>query len=234
MMKKTIKIFVCFVFTIVVFSGMIFAQSKTETSQEKLESPYDEINLRFALDGTPAPEDVGFDDPKSYWKFNYELRFLENTKAALEKSGYKYWQENPGENFAERLKRVEKNNKQYDKAWRKFGVRAAKGKISKTPLLSQENREIILPIQLSSEVKSILAQANSKNTFPDFYIQVKGKIYSKTKSGLKFKQKFSESYTCPTKMIVKGKPEWMMNTCGVYLGITNQDNKIYINSTSRL
>lgn len=233
-MKKIIKNFIRLLFMIVIFSGAVFSQSKTETTPEKLESPYDEVNLSFALGADPTPEDVGFDEPKSYWKFSYELRFLENEKAALEKAGFKYRQENPNENTAERAKGIERNNKQYDKAWKKFGVREAKGKISKTSLLSEENREIIIPVQLSLEVKNILARANSTNAFPAFRIQIKGKIYSKTKSNLKFKQNFSQSYTCPTKMIVKGAPAWMMNTCGIYLGVTNQNNKIYISSTSRL
>lgn len=233
-MKKAIKIFSLYFFIILIFSGLVFSQSKTETNSEKPESPYDEINLRFALDATPTPEDVGFDDPKSYWKFSYELRFLEDKKSALDKSDFKYFQENPNENAADRAKRIEKNNKQYDGAWKKFGIRIAKGKISKISLLSEENREIIIPVQLSPEVKNLLAQASDANTFPDFRIQIKGKIYSKTKSNLKFKQKISSSFTCPTKMIVKGAPVWMMNTCGVYIGLTNQNNKIYLSSTWRL
>lgn len=233
-MKRTIENFICLLFAIVIFSATVFCQSKTETTTEKLESPYDEINLRFALGADPTPEDVGFDEPKSYWKFSYELRFLENPKAALEKSGFKYWQENPNENAAERAKGIERSSKQYDEAWKKFGVRAAKGKISKTSLLSERNREIIIPVQLPLEIKNILARANSVNAFPDFRIQIKGKIYSRTKSNLKFKQKFSQSYTCPTKMIANGAAAWMLNTCGIYLGVTNQNNKIHIGLTSRL
>lgn len=233
-MKRIIENFTCALLTIVIFGGAVFCQSKTETTPEKLESPSDEVNLKFALGADPTPEDVGFDEPKSYWKFSYELRFLENPKAALEKSGFKYRQENPNENAAERAEGIERSNNQYDKTWKKFGIRAAKGKISKTSLISGENREIIIPIQLPLEIKNILAQANSTNAFPDFRIQIKGKIYSRTKSNLKFKQKFSQSYTCPTKMIANGAPAWMMNTCGIYLGLTNQNNKISIGLTSRL
>lgn len=222
------------IFALGIFGGEIIGQSKTENGGEKSGSPYAEVNLRFALGAEPSPEAVGFDDPKSYWKFTYELRFLESEKAALEKSGYKYFQEIPGEKMAERFKRIEKNNKQFDKAWKKFGIRVAKGKVSKTSLLPQENREIVISVPLSPEIKNILAQSNAKNTFPYFMIKIKGKIYSKTKFGLKFKQKFSESFSCWTKMIDKGAPVWMMNTCGVYLGLTNQNNKIFIGSTSRL
>ncbi len=233
-MKRTIENFICLLFAIVIFSATVFCQSKTEKTTEKLESPYDEINLRFALGADPTPESVGFDEPKSYWKFSYELRFLENEKSALEKSGFQYWRENPNENAAERAKGIERNNRQLDKAWKKFGIRAAKGKIWKTSLLSEENRGIIIPVQLSLEIKNILARANSTNAFPDFRIQIKGKIYSKTKSNLKFKQKFLQSYSCPTKMIVKSAPNWLMNTCGIYLGVTNKNNKIYIGLTSKL
>lgn len=232
MMKKTIKNFVYFVFAIVIFSGAVFAQSKAKTGQEKLESPYDEINLRFALDGLPAPEDVGFDNPKSYWKFSYELRFLDDARI-LDKD-YKPFKENQNESSGERLKRIEKSNKQYDKPWKKVGVRVIKGKIKKSQLFPETNREIIIPVKLSPQIMDALASANIANKFPAFRIQIKGEIYSKTKTNLKLKQKFSEAYTCPTKMIVKGKPEWMMNTCGVYLGVTNQNNKIYVSSTSRL
>jgi len=232
--KKIIKNFLIAVFAFSVFSGTVIGQAKTETSEEKLESPYDEVNLKFALDANPTPEEVGFDNPKSYWKFSYELRFLESEKAAREKSGFKYWQENPGESNAERTKRIDRKNKQYNQVWKKFGVLAGKGKVSKISLLSEESRELFIPIQLSPEIKNVLARANSTNEFPDFRVLIKGKIYSKTKSNLMFKQKISSSYTCPTKMIVKGTPNWMMNTCGIYIGVTKENNKIFIGSTSRL
>ena len=233
-MKKIIKNFLIVVFAFGVLSGTAIGQAKTEISEEKLESPYDEVNLKFGLDANPTPEEVGFDNPKSYWKFSYELRFLENEKAAQEKLGYKYFQENSGENNAERAKRIERNNKQYNKVWKKFGVVAGKGKVSKISLLSVESRELFIPVELSPEIKNVLARANSLNEFPEFRVLIKGKIYSKTKSNLMFKQKISSSYTCPTKMIVKGTPNWMMNTCGIYIEVTEKNNKIFISSTSRL
>jgi len=232
--KKIIKNFLIVVFAFGVFGGTVIGQAKTENIEEKLESPYEEVNLKFALDANPSPEDVGFDNPKSYWKFSYELRFLESEKAAQEKLGYKYWQENPGESNAERTKRIEKNNKQYNKVWKKFGVLAGKGKVSKISLLSEESRELFIPVQLSSAIKNVLARANSLNEFPNFRVLIKGKIYSKTKSNLVFKQKILSSYTCPTKMIVKGTPDWMMNTCGIYISVAKENNKIFISSTSRL
>lgn len=233
-MKESIKNLLTAVFALCVVGSAIFGQSKTEINKEKQESPYDEMILKFALDANPSPEDVGFDDPKSFWKFSYELHFLENEKAALEKSGYKFQQENSGENNAERLKRTKNNNKKHNKAWKKFGVLVSKGKISRVALLSIENREIVIPIRLSPEIKNVLARANSTNEFPDFRVQIKGKIYSKTKSDLKFKQKILSSYVCPTKMIVNGTPNWLANTCGVYIGIANQNNKIVISITSRI
>ncbi len=233
-MKKIIKNFLIAVFAFGFFSGTVIGQAKTENVEEKLESPYDEVNLKFALDANPSPEDVGFDNPKSYWKFSYELRFLESEKAAREKSGYKYWQENPGENNAERSKRIERKNKQYNKVWKKFGVLAGKGKVSKISLLSEESRVLFIPVQLSPAIKNVLARANSLNEFPEFRVLIKGKIYSKTKSNLVFKQKISASYSCPTKMIVKGTPNWMMNTCGIYIEVAKENNKIFIRSTSRL
>jgi len=233
-MKSVIVKFLITFSALCVFGGLVVGQSKTEINKEKFEIPYNEVILKFALDATPSPEAVGFDDPNSYWKFSYELRFLENEKVSLEKSGYKNRQENSGENNAERIKRIEKNNKQHNKAWKRFGVVVSKGKISRVSLLSQENREIVIPVRLSPEIINVLARANSTNEFPDFRVQIKGKIYSKAQSNLKFKQKISSSYVCPTKMIVNGIPNWLANTCGIYTGVANQNNKIVISITSRI
>lgn len=224
-----IKFLLILLIALGIFAGQTFAQ----TNNAEFKSPYDEYKLRFALDAEPSPEAVGFDDPKSYWKFSYELRFVENSKAVLEKAGVKYFKEIPNELSGERAKRIEKNNKQYDKAYKKYGVRVAKGKISKVGLLSEENRDINISVPLPVEVKNILAQSENRNTFPDFWIQMKGKIYSKTKSGLKFKQKNQQSYVCFAKMNVKGKPEWMMNLCGVYLGVKSENGKIFVAGSSR-
>ncbi|MGI8469692.1 MAG: hypothetical protein ACR2N3_14705 [Pyrinomonadaceae bacterium] len=228
-----IKILLMFIVAFGIFASKTFAQSKNEASDEKAESPYDVYKLRFALDADPSPEAVGFDDPKSYWKFSYELRFLENKESVLKKVGYKPFAENPNESQSERSKRIERDNKKYDKAYKKYGIRVAKGKISKVSLLSEENRNINISVPLTDEVKNILAQSNSKNAFPDFWIQIKGKIYSKTKSGLKFKQKVQQAYVCQSKWIIKGKPEWMMNVCGVYISLRNENGEIYSNATSR-
>ena len=52
------------------------AQTKSEPPSEKLESPYDVMNLKFVLAGSPSPEDVGFANPHSFWQFTYKLQFL--------------------------------------------------------------------------------------------------------------------------------------------------------------
>lgn len=45
------------------------------------ETPYKNYYAKFVLD-SEIPEQTGFGNPKSFWQFRYELRFLEKTSTS--------------------------------------------------------------------------------------------------------------------------------------------------------
>lgn len=211
---KNIKISLLLIF--LSFSLPVSALSQN-TNTEKAESPYKTVNLKFVLEGSPTAEDVGFDNPKSFWQFRYELRFLD------EKFNFQYFKEKENEPQSERRKRIRKNNKAYDKAWKKYGVLVFKGKIAKTPLLSAASREIIIPVNLSPEIRDVLAKAGSSRQNPEFRISLNGKISTKTISNFKFKRKVTQSFVCPTKILSKDAQYWLTNICGISVEILKKE-----------
>lgn len=191
------------------------------------------------IEGLPNPEAVGFDNPKSNWQFKYELRFLSEEKLLTENSKYKPFildTNEKEETPAERKKRVAKNNKEFDKAWKKRGIVVIKGGISKTQLLEAKNREIVIPVKLTPEIMNVLAKASDAWDNPAFRLKVSGKISLQTNDKLKFKRKFSPNWTCPTKFINRNenKQFWMMNTCGASTEVKLEDGKIVFGYNSRI
>jgi hypothetical protein len=221
---------------ILIFTIQVFAQ---DTKPEKLEAPYDVINLKFVIEGSPDPKDVGFDHPKSTWQFKYELRFLPEEKLLTEKSKYQppvNEQIAPNETSAEKEKRFKKNNKEFDKAWKKLGILVVKGSISKTQLIEAKNREITIPIRLTPEILDILAKVSVTWDNPEFRLKTSGKISLKTSDNLKFKERFTPSWICPTKLIdqKENKHFWMINTCGAATEIKREDGKIMFGLKSKI
>ena len=98
-MIEIIKQLTLLITVIIILGNTGFNQTKSGIVLEKTESPYDVINLKFVLDSALKPEDVGFDNPKSYWEFSYELRCLAETFK------YENFVEKENESQAERLKR---------------------------------------------------------------------------------------------------------------------------------
>lgn len=218
-----------FTIVILVFPALAVCQNSAEVNRLKDESPYKTMNLKFVLAGSPSLEDVGFNNPKSFWQFRYELRFLS------EKFPFKYFKEKENESQKERQKRIRKNNKDYDKGWKKHGILVASGKVMKTNLLSAGNREIIIPVNLTPEIMSVLANAAGTWQNPDFRISLNGKISTQTNSKLKFKRKTNPSFVCPTKVQTKEAQYWIMNTCGISIEIRKMEaGKIVFGWLSRI
>lgn len=216
---------------ILLFAPNVFPQN---TKQETPTAPYDVINLKFVIEGLPNADDVGFDNPKSTWQFKYELRFVDDDKKIY--SVAKSFSEVPNETQTERTKRITKNNKEFDKAWKKLGVVVVKGSISKTQLLEAKNREITIPVKLTPAILDILAKASLTLDNPEFRLKVSGKVSLKTKDNLKFKGKFTPSWLCPTKLISlkENKQFWMMNTCGASTEIQRENGKLTFGFSSKI
>lgn len=213
-----------FVFLILILPAIAVCQNSAPD-----EPPYRTMNIKFVLEGTPSPEDVGFNNPKSFWQFRYELRFLK------ESFPFQSFREKQGESQKEREKRIRKNNKLYDKGWKKNGVLVTKGTISKTQLLSAANREIKIPVNLTPEITNILAKAGNTWENPDFRISLRGKLLTQADSNTKLKRKLTHSFVCPTKIQTKQSQHWVTNTCGISFELRKDDNgKVVVGWISRI
>ena len=100
------------------------------------------------------------------------------------------------------------------------------GKVLKTQIFSAANREMVIPVKLTAEIQDILAKAGATLQNPQFRISIKGKVAVENKPIFKFKKKFVNSFSCPTKLINKDAQYWMMNTCGISQEVINSNNKI--------
>lgn len=220
------------ILSLFVFSLQIPGQVSDEIDQNSRQVPYNEVNLAFTLDGMPTPEEIGFDNPKSNWKFSYELRFLNNGNiiSDLQKKIYAKY-----ENQGERVKWVPKAKKELEKELKKLSVLVAKGRIKRSSLRSEENREILIPIKLTPQIQEVIANSAGSNQNPEFTIRVKGKLSTKTSSKLKFNKQYSMGFPCPVKFqSSNGKAYWSLNRCGVSIEATKENNEIRFKTFSRL
>jgi len=226
------KIRLFYVLGLLLLSLPIFGQVNDEIDVNGRQVPYDIENLAFVLDGTPTPNAVGLDDPKSYWKFSYELRFLDDRSKELE-----LWKKIDAKFKNESNKPVSssKRNKLLDRKIRKASILVTKGKIKKRPLTSTKDRELLIPVKLTPEVQRIIADSAGSDHDPEFMIYVKGKLSTRTTSGLKFKEKYSARFPCPVKIrSLDRKLYWASNRCGVSLEAINENNRIRFGMRSRL
>lgn len=204
------------------------AQTASPNQQKSGEAPYKNYSVKFVLD-SETPQAVGFDNPKSFWQFRYELRFLEK------RFDYQPFREKENESPKDREKRIVKNNKLYDKGWKKNGLLVFKDRILRTQIADSANREITIPLDLSPSVTGILAKAENTWDNPMFRITMRGKAYLLDSSGKKWKQKLSMSFVCPTKTRNDNAQYWMTNSCGIYHEITKTDGgKITIKRISKI
>ncbi|MCC7307851.1 MAG: hypothetical protein IT173_09805 [Acidobacteria bacterium] len=226
------KICLISVFAFFIFSLPIFGQVNDEIDVNSRKVPYDVENVVFVLDGTPTPDAVGFDSPKSYWKFSYELRFLDDIHKEFE------LQETLGTKLKDRSDKpvsTSKLNKLIAREVRKISILVTKGKIKKRPLTTARNRELLIPVKLTPQIQQIIARSAGSNKNPEFVISVKGKLYTRTSSGLKFKEKYAARFPCSVKIeSIDQKLYWASNRCGVSLEVMNENNTIRFGMFSRL
>lgn len=212
-MKNLISFsFVCSIWII------LFVQFSS--SQDAAENLLEKVEVKFFLNAEPTPESVGFDYRKSYWKLEYQLYLTDSL--ILEKIGRCERDENY------KLVCPLKPPKKVDEKIKKDSIRIAKGKFKKKPLLSDSNREVVIPIQLSAEVIDTFNQARTSDNNPTFVLFIKEKIFAKVlyKAGFgnkfsnsfRFKDDYSTSIIRPLKIYHKDKTFrdfWNVKTFGV-------------------
>ena len=178
-------------------------------SQEAAENLLEKVEVKFLLSAEPTPESVGFDYKKSFWKVEYQLYLTDS--ATLEKIG--------------RCKRDEDYklicplsstlNADINKKIRKTSIRIAKGEFKKKPLLSESNREVAIPIQLSAEAIDIFKKARTSENNPAFILFIKSEIFTRVlyrarfgnelSNSFRFKNEYSTSIVSPLKSYNKDK-----------------------------
>lgn len=210
-----------FVFCLLIFSFKSFGQ---EIKKEIAEAPYNNYNLKFVIAEDSQPVADLFAGAKNYWTFTYELRFLDDRKN-LEFTTPTF-ESNSNLSQSERTKNIKRDNKKHDKAWKKNGSIIVKGKTEKRLLSVAQNREIIIPVQLSESVKTVLSKATASWANPVYRVSMKGKIFIQTEDEAKLKRKFTHSVVCSSKVQTKELQSWAINFCGIYQGVTKQNGKI--------
>lgn len=217
------------VLCLLIFSLESFAQ---EIKKETGEAPYNSYNLKFILAEESSQSTDLFAGAKNYWTFTYELRFLDDHK----KLDYKAPTLASWANLSQsqRAKEIKKSNKNHDKAWKKSGLLLIKGRVEKRLLAASQNREVIIPVQLSENVKTVLTKAADTWANPEYRVSMKGKFFIQTADGAKVKRKFTHSFVCSSKLQTKELQSWTINSCGIYQGVTKQNGKIGSYRTSLL
>lgn len=208
------------------FVSFVFSQeTRPDKSQAESSNVLDKITLRFDVEALPAPEAVGFDDPKSKWKMEYELRLSDaKTISGLHLGAYANCQQNtPGYQ-----KCVGKVNRKLNKIYKKTALFITKGKFQKAPLSSEANRTINFPVELTPDAISIFNKSLESIDNPTFILIVKGKVSSKTSGGMKIKYRPSVTFQYPLKLVKKdGSFDFYNITImGATVRITNENNKI--------
>lgn len=221
-----------YIFGLLALSLPIFGQVNDEIDVNSRQIPYDVENIAFALDGTPTPEEVGFDNPKSYWKFTYELRFLDDGNKVFELQK-KISAKHKGE--PEKAYSTSRRYKLLNRGVKKASVSVTKGRIKQRSLISVKNRELLIPVKLTPQIQQSIADSAGSDRNPTFIVYVKGKLSTRTTSGLKFKGKYANRFSCPVKIrSVDAKLYWSLNRCGVSVEALIEDNKIRFGLFSRL
>lgn len=190
-------------------------------AQDAAENLLEKVSLKFSLSGEPTPESVGFNKPESYWILEYELVLSDSL--TLEKIGRCHRTE------TYKLDCPLNTSKKLDKQIKKISTRIAKSKFKKKELLSDSNRDVDIPIQLSAEVIDIFNKAVTSDNNPTFVLFVKTRAFTKISDKVKFKKKFSTSGIHPLKFYRADKTFnnfWNIKFFGVSFSLQREDDKI--------
>lgn len=217
-------------FVSLVFCSLASAQT-TRTDETKAApdstNVLEKITLKFDVEAVPKPKDVGFDNPKSSWKLEYELRLSdEKTITDLQSGMYANCGGNTNPGYR---KCVTKANKKIEKKYKKAAVLIAKGKFKKIQLSSESNRETSVPVNFTPEIVNIFNRAAESQENPVFLLRIKSNVSAKTSAKQKIKYKTSIGFQYPLKLQRKdGSFEYYnITSFGATIRITKEDNKFY-------
>jgi hypothetical protein len=220
-MKNLISFFFICSLWIVLAAQSAFAQEENGNLIER-------VDLYFSVTSEHTPAEVGFDNPKSYWSLEYELRLTDS--ATLEKIGRCH--RNEEYKFVCPLD----TGKKLDKKIRRVSSTITKGKFKKTGLLTDASRDIVIPLKLSPEVIDIFNKAVTSENNPTFVLFVKSKIYTKTADKIKLKKKLvTSSNIRPLKFYRRDKTVegyWNVKKIDLAFNVYRQGNVIRVSRFS--
>jgi hypothetical protein len=209
-MKDRLGLFIM----VMIFGGLLAVCAPAQNAENLI----DKVELNFELFGDSGTADVGFGDPKSYWKVEYELMLADFSD--LQKIGRCTQLENL------QLYCPLSDDKKMVKKIRKLSLAIAKGRFDKTGLGSEENRSVRIPINLSAQAVELYNRAETGENNPTFVLYVKTKAKTKNAAGAKFKKKTWTSQLRPLKFYNQDKTFgfWNVTNIGISFGILQKDN----------
>jgi hypothetical protein len=196
----------------------IFAQDQNKNLIEK-------VDILFSMPAEPTPESVGFDNPKSYWKLEYELVLSDSF--VLERLGRC---ERTPQDYNRLNCPLEKIGK-FGKKMRKGALPIAKGEFVKHGPMSEADREVVIPVRLTPEVVDIFNKSvGADKVNPTFILFVKTKASTRAADKAKFKRKLKTEGIHPLKIYNADKTfndYWNVTKIGISLSLSRgEDGKI--------
>lgn len=212
-MKKLLALF-----TLALFCSIsAAAQTAPANLIEKME-------IHFSMPGEPTAESVGFENPKSSWKLEYELMLADGF--ALEKMGRcERTKEDPRFNCP-----LDRSGKMHKKI-KKIAIPVAKGQFTKRGPMSEADREVVIPVQLTPQVIDVFNKSVGVDTSnPAFILFIKTKAKTRAADRAKFKGKMKSEGIHPLKIYnadMTFNDYWNVTRIGVSLGLSRgNDGKI--------
>lgn len=202
---------------VVVFAVTAGAQTQNKDLIEK-------VDVHFLMPADPTPESVGFDKPKSYWKLKYELMLSDSFE--LEKMG-RCIREAPAYRFNCPIERSGKMRKKM----RKTAIEIAKGEFIKRGPMTEADREVVVPVQLTPEIREMYNKSVGVDSVnPTLLLFVKTRVSTKAADGAKFKGKMTTEGIHALKIYtvdMRFDDYWNITRIGLSLGLSRgNDGKI--------
>lgn len=199
---------------VMIFGGLLAVCALAQ----KTEHLIDKVELDFELFGDPETADVGFGDPESYWKLEYELMLTDFSE--LQKLGRCRQLENL------HLYCPLSNDKKTVKKIRKISLPVATGQFDKKGQLPEDARRVRIPLPLTAQIIEIYNRAETGENNPTFVLYVRTKAKTKNAAGAKFKKKTWTSEFRPLKFYNQDKTFgfWNVTNIGISFGIFQKDD----------
>ena len=197
---------------------VIFLFALSSAAQTTTGNLVEDTNLHFVLEGEPTPQDVGFDNPKSYWKVKYELYLTDFSE--LETLGI-CKRDEEGKHICLPVK-----DKKLNKKIRKKSSKISKGSFAKS-LSNEANRRVTAYISLPPNVIETFNQATKiPERNPTFVLFVNEKVSVRNSAGAKLKEKYQVTGIRNLKNAMSNKTfeYWDVKNLSVAVSIVRREN----------